>query len=402
MLNRRQFATGIAAVGVGGGGRARGQDQRPLKIGVLTDMNSAYADQTGMGAVTAVKMACADFGPVFGKPVEVVFGDTQLKADTASFIARRWWDTEGVDAIADIGGSAVALAVMQVSAEKKKIALAGSPGSSDITGKFCSPYTTQWSYDTYAVAKVLAQTILQQGGDTWFFLAADYAFGAALVADATPVIQAAGGKVVGQVKAPLNTSDFSSYLIEAQASGAKVVALANGGIDTVNSIKQAVEFGLTRGKQRVAALVMLITDVHSIGLELAQGTLLTVPFYWDRNDECRAWSRRFYKEVGRMPTYFQAGDYSQVTHYLKAVTAAGSRDANQVMAKMREVPVHDFFAPHGYVRKDGRMVHQMFLAQVKSPAESKEEWDVLKILTEVPGDQAFRPMDEGNCPLVRT
>ena len=294
MLNRRQFTTGIAAAGVGTASRARAQDQRPLKIGVLTDMNSTYADQTGMGAVTAVKMACADFGPVFGKPVEVVFGDSQLKADTASTIARRWWDTEGVDAIADIGGSAVALAVMQVSAEKKKIALAGSPGSSDITGKLCSPYTTQWSYDTYAVSKVLAQTILQQGGDTWFFIAADYAFGAALVADATPVIQAAGGKILGLVKAPLNTSDFSSYLLQAQSSGAKVVALANGGIDTVNCIKQASEFGLTKCSQRVAALVMLITDVRSIGLEMAQGTLLTVPFYWDRNDECRAWSRRFF------------------------------------------------------------------------------------------------------------
>lgn len=404
MLSRRDIiigATSLAAVGTLGR-RAWAQEQRPLKIGVLTDMNSAYADQTGAGALAAVKMACADFGPVFGHPVEVIAADTQLKADVAATIARRWWDTESVDAICDIGGSAVALAVMQISAEKKKIALAGSPGSSDITGKLCSPYTTQWSYDTYAVTKVLSQTIMQQGGDTWFFIAADYAFGTALVADATAVIQAKGGKVLGQVKAPLGTSDFSSYLLQAQSSGAKVIALANGGTDTINAIKQATEFGIQRGGQRVAALVMLLTDVHAIGLEMAQGTLLSVPFYWDRDAASRIWSQRFFQQVGRMPTYFQAGDYSQVTHYLKAVTAAGTRDADAVTAKMRELPVKDLFTADGVVRKDGRMVHQMFLAQVKTPAESKGEWDLLKILTEVPGDQAFRPLSEGGCPLVRS
>jgi branched-chain amino acid transport system substrate-binding protein len=346
-------------------------------------------------------MAATDAGPVLGKPAEVIFADSQIKADVASAIARKWWDTEGVDAICDLSGSAVALAVMAVSADKKKIALASSPGSSDITGKSCSPYTTQWTYDTYGNGTTLGRRILQDGGDTWFFIAADYAFGASLVADTSAIVQKGGGKVLGVVRHPLNAQDFSSYLLQAQASKAKVIGLANGGSDTINAIKQAAEFGITKGGQRLGVLVLMDTDVKSIGLPVAQGIVFPTAFYWDRTEDARKWSRRFHDSVGRMPTMFQAGAYSHALHYLKAVNAAGTKDADKVMAKMRELPVRDFFAPNGTVRADGRMVHDMYLAQVKAPAESKEPWDQMKILATVPRSEAFRPMNEGGCPLVK-
>jgi branched-chain amino acid transport system substrate-binding protein len=314
---------------------------------------------------------------------------------------RKWWNTDGVDTICDISGSGVALAVMDVSRTKKKISLASSPGSSDITGKLCSPYTTQWTYDTYGNATTLGRFMLKEGGDTWFFIAADYSFGASLVADTTAVIENGGGKVLGVARHPLNSADFSSYLLQAQASGAKVIGFANGGADTINSIKQAAEFGLMNGGQRLGVLVLMDTDVKSIGLDLAQRIVFPTAFYWDRTDETRKWSRQFYDIIGRMPTMFQAGAYSHALHYLKAVQATGTKDADEVMAKMREMPVNDFFAQNGVVRPDGRMVHDMYLAQVKTPTESKEPWDLFKILATVAGDKAFRPMSEGGCPLVR-
>lgn len=402
MLVSRRRACGLlmssALVGLG---RAQAQEEGPVRIGALTDLSSAYADLTGPALLQAVKMAIADFGPVLGKPAELVSADFQLKADIAAATARQWWDTGGVDAVIDLPSTAAALAVMQISVEKKKIVLATSPGSSAITGKACSPYTTHWAYDSYAMAATVARAVMQEGAKTWFFVAADYVFGASLVNDATDVIKSAGGQVLGVVRAPLNTMDFSSYLLQAQSSGADVVAFANAGTDVVACIKQSAEFGLSGGKQKVAALVLMDTDVHSIGLPIAKGTYIATAFYWDRDDASRAWSRRFYSAVGRMPTMLQAAAYSQTTHYLKAVRAAGTKDADRVMEKMRELPVQDFFAANGKVRADGRMVHDMYLAQVKAPEASKEEWDQYRIVRALPGDEAFRPLSAGGCPLVR-
>lgn len=397
-LSRRQLASTLAAAALAGG-RARAQDAGPVRIGALSDLSSAYSDLSGPGLIQGVRMAIADHGPVLGRPVELVSADCLLKPDVAAGIARQWWDNGGVDAIIDLPSTPVALAVMQISEERRKIVLATSPGSSDVTGKSCSPYTSHWCYDSFAMARTIGSAMMRQGAKTWFFIAANYGFGAALVSDASDYIGANGGKVLGVVRAPLNTTDFSSYLVEAQASGADVVALANGGADTVNAIKQAAEFGLRR-TQKLAALVLMDTDVHSIGLQVAQGTLLATAFYWDRTEASRAWSRRFYQAVGRMPTMLQAGAYSQAAHYLKAVQAAGTKDAEAVMARMRAMPVRDFFA-EGTVRADGRMVHDMYLAQVKAPQDSKEPWDQYRIVETLSGDEAFRSMAAGGCRLVR-
>ncbi len=315
-------------------------------------------------------------------------------------IARNWFDTQGVDAIIDLPSTGVTLPIMQLSAERKKIVLATSAGSSDISGKYCSPYTSQWVYDSYAMARTICPTLIKDGGDSFFFIAADYAFGASLVSDASKLVEAAGGKVLGVVRAPLNTADFSSYLLQAQSSKAKVIVLANAGADSVNCIKQATEFGIQKAGQRIAALVLMDPDVRSIGLPVGQGTLLATAFYWDRTEASRTFSKRFFDAVGRMPSMLQAGAYSQATHYLKAVQAAGSKDADKVMDKMRELPVSDFFTSAGKVRKDGLMVHDMYLAQVKSPDASKNHWDQLEILATIPGDDAFRPMDKNVCKLV--
>lgn len=398
-LSRRRLASTLAATAVLAGGRARAQDAGPVRIGALSDLSSAYSDLSGPGLIQGVRMAIADHGPVLGRPVELVSADCLLKPDVAASIARQWWDNGGVDAIIDLPSTPVALAVMQISEERRKIVLATSPGSSDVTGKSCSPYTSHWCYDSFAMARTIGSAMMRQGAKTWFFIAANYGFGAALVSDASDYIGANGGKVLGVVRAPLNTTDFSSYLVEAQASGADVVALANGGADTVNAIKQAAEFGLRR-TQKLAALVLMDTDVHSIGLQVAQGTLLATAFYWDRTEASRAWSRRFYQAVGRMPTMLQAGAYSQAAHYLKAVQAAGTKDAEAVMAQMRAMPVRDFFA-EGTVRADGRMVHDMYLAQVKAPQDSKEPWDQYRIVETLSGDEAFRSMAAGGCRLVR-
>ncbi|MEW6149236.1 MAG: ABC transporter substrate-binding protein [Pseudomonadota bacterium] len=376
--------------------------QAPLKIGVLADFSSVYSDIGGMGNVEATKMAIEDFGgQMFGKPIEMVSADVLNKADVASTIARKWWETEGVDMIIDLPTSATALAVMELSKQYEKIMIVTDAASSDITGKSCSPYTAHWTYDTYANAHTVGSAIVKNGGDTWFFLTADYVFGHSVERDTGDVVKASGGKVLGSVKHPLNTADFSSFLLQAQASKAKIIGLANGGGDTINAIKQAGEFGIVAGGQNLAAIVMFISDVHSLGLKLAQGLIVTEAYYWDLNDKTRAFGKRFMERVKRMPTMNQAATYSATLHYLKAVQAAGTRDTKTVMAKMRELPVKDAFTEHGVLREDGRMVHSMFLFQVKKPEESKGPWDYYKLLAEVPADQAFRPLKDGGCPLVK-
>jgi branched-chain amino acid transport system substrate-binding protein len=374
----------------------------PVKIGVLADLSSVYSDIGGPGSVEAARMAIEDFGgEVLGQKIEMISADALNKPDVASGIARKWYDAEGVDMIVDLPTSATALAVMELSKQFEKIVIITEAASSDITGKSCSPYTAHWTYDTYANAHTVGSAIVKQGGDSWFFITADYVFGHSLERDTAEVVKAAGGKVLGDVKAPLNNQDFSAHLLQAQASKAKVIGLANGGGDTINSIKQAAEFGIVQGGQRLAALVMFISDVHSLGLKAAQGLTITEAFYWDLNDETRAFGKRFHERTKRMPSMNQAATYSSVGHYLKAVKAAGTKETKAVMAKMREMPIVDVFTKNGKLREDGRMVHSMYLLEVKSPAESKGEWDVYKVLAEVAGDQAFRPLHEGGCPLVK-
>ncbi|MGX1319193.1 branched-chain amino acid transport system substrate-binding protein [Bradyrhizobium sp. USDA 377] len=376
--------------------------QTPLKIGVLSDFSSVYSDIGGMGNVEATKMAIEDFGgQMFGKPIDMVSADVLNKPDIASTIARKWWETEGVDMIIDLPTSATALAVMELSKQYEKIMIVTDAASSDITGKSCSPYTAHWTYDTYANAHTVGSAIVKNGGDTWFFLTADYVFGHSVERDTGDVVKTAGGKVAGSVKHPLNTADFSSFLLQAQASKAKIIGLANGGGDTINAIKQAGEFGIVAGGQNLAAIVMFISDVHSLGLKLAQGLIITEAYYWDLNDKTRAFGKRFLERVKRMPTMNQAATYSATLHYLKAVQAAGTKDTKTVMAKMRELPVKDAFTDNGTLREDGRMVHSMYLFQVKKPEESKGPWDYYKLLAEVPADQAFRPLKDGGCPLVK-
>jgi branched-chain amino acid transport system substrate-binding protein len=376
--------------------------QTPLKIGVLSDFSSVYSDIGGQGNVEATKMAIEDFGgQMFGKPIDMLSADVLNKPDVASTIARKWWETEGVDMIIDLPTSATALAVMELSKQYEKIMIVTDAASSDITGKSCSPYTAHWTYDTYANAHTVGSAIVKNGGDSWFFLTADYVFGHSVERDTGDVVKAAGGKVLGSVKHPLNTADFSSFLLQAQASKAKIIGLANGGGDTINAIKQAGEFGIVAGGQNLAAIVMFISDVHSLGLKLAQGLIITEAYYWDLNDKTRAFGKRFQERIKRMPTMNQAATYSATLHYLKAVQAAGTKDTKTVMAKMREMPVKDAFTDNGVLREDGRMVHSMFLFQVKKPEESKGPWDYYKLLAEVPADQAFRPLKDGGCPLVK-
>jgi branched-chain amino acid transport system substrate-binding protein len=378
------------------------QGSTPLKIGVLSDFSSVYSDIGGLGNVEATKMAIEDFGgSIFGKPIELLTADVLNKADVAASIARRWWENENVDMIIDLPTSATALAVMELSKQFEKIMIVTDAASSDITGKSCSPFTAHWTYDTYANAHTVGSAIVKNGGDTWFFVTADYLFGHSVERDTSDVVRAAGGKVLGSVKHPLNTPDFSSFLLQAQASKAKIIGLANGGGDTINAIKQAGEFGIVAGGQNLAAIVMFISDVHSLGLKLAQGLIVTEAYYWDLNDKTRAFGNRFLERVKRMPTMNQAATYSATLHYLKAVQAAGTKDSKTVMAKMREMPVRDAFTDNGVLRQDGRMVHSMFLFEVKKPEESKGPWDYYKVLSEVPGDQAFRPLKDGSCPLVK-
>jgi branched-chain amino acid transport system substrate-binding protein len=374
-----------------------------IKIGVLNDQAGPYADITGPGSVVAARMAVEDFGAAKkGMKVEVVFADHQNKPDVGSQIARQWYDVDKVDLILDVPTSSIALAINQITREKNKAFIVSGAATSDLTGKACSPNTVHWTYDTWALANGTGSAVVKTGGDTWFFLTADYAFGHALERDVEAVVLKAGGKVLGKVRAPFPTADFSSFLLQAQASKAKIIGLANAGTDTINAIKQGAEFGIVKGGQQFAGLLVFISDVHALGLEKAQGLVLTESFYWDLNPETRAWSKRFAeRHRGAMPTMVQAGVYSAVLHYLKAVEALKSDDGPKVIAKMKELSSDDPLFGKGMVRADGRHVHPMYLFEVKKPSESKGPWDYYKLRATIPADQAFRPMDQGDCPMVK-
>ncbi|HZQ01714.1 MAG TPA: ABC transporter substrate-binding protein [Reyranella sp.] len=374
-----------------------------VKVGVATDMSSLYADINGPGAVVATQMAIDEFGgKVNGKKIELVTGDIQNKADVAASLAGRWYDSEGVDMILGAGASSSSIAIEGVAGQKKRIFLAPDPASSDITGKLCNPYTIQWVYDTAALANGTGSAVVKSGGKTWFFLTADYAFGYALERDVTAVVTKAGGKVLGDIKHPINTQDFSSFLLQAQSSKAQIIGLANAGGDTINSIKQAAEFGIVKGGQKLAGLLVFVSDVHSLGLERAQGLRLTEAFYWDLNDKTRAFSKRFAEKFkGKMPTMVQAGFYSATLAYLNAVKAVGTDDADKVMAQMKATKWDDPVFGKSWIRPDGRKMHDMYLFEVKAPAESKGPWDYYKLLATIPADQAFRPLDQGGCPMIK-
>jgi branched-chain amino acid transport system substrate-binding protein len=373
-----------------------------VKIGVLDDMSGPYSDNTGPGDVLAVKMAVADFGgTVLGKPIEVISADMQSKVDVGVGIARRWYEHEQVDMIIGIPHSAIALGVVQLAERTNRLVLPTAAATAELTGKACSAHSAHWVYDTYGQSKTIASAIVRQGGDSWFFVTVDYAFGIALEQNAGDFVKAAGGKVLGSARHPLGVSDFSSYLLQAQASKAKVVVMANGGADITNAIKQAKEFGLDKSGQRLAALLIQYPEVRALGLKTAQGLLMASPFYWDMNPEARAFSDRFAAAKGMPPTMIQAGTYGAALHYLKAVKAAGTDEAKAVMAKMKELPINDFMTRNGRIREDGRVIRDMYLMQAKTPEESKGEWDLAKIVETIPGDQAFRPLHEGGCPLVK-
>jgi branched-chain amino acid transport system substrate-binding protein len=377
--------------------------QISVKAGVLNDRSGVYADLSGEGSVIAARMAVEDFKAAEkGLKVEIVSADHQNKPDVGSTIARQWYDQDGVDLILDVPTSSAALAVSQITKEKNKIFINSGAGTSDLTGKACSPNTIHWTYDTYAVAQGTGGAMVKAGGDTWFFVTADYAFGHSLERDTAAVVQKAGGKVLGAVRTPFPGTDFSSFLLQAQASKAKVIGLANAGGDLINSVKQASEFGITQGGQKLAGLLTFISDVHSLGLQAAQGLVLTESFYWDRDDQTRAWSERFAKlHGGRKPTMVHAGVYSGLMHYLKAVEATKSKDAATVMAKMKEMPADDPLFGKGSIRPNGRKIHDMYLYEVKKPAESKGPWDYYKQISILPAEQAFQPLAETGCSLVK-
>ena len=374
-----------------------------VKIGVLTDMSGQFSHESGEGSVTAVKMAVEDFGgKVLGNPIEVIVADHQNKTEVAIAKAKEWFDVDKVDMIANLINSAVAIGVAGVAKEKNGIAIINGSGSSRLTGDMCTPNSIHYAYDTYALAVGTGNALIKQGKKNWFFLTADYAFGHALEADTASVVKAGGGAVVGSVRYPINTLDHGSFMLQAQGSGADVIAVAGSGTVFINAVKAAHDFGLTQsGKQSLAGLLVWITDIHSMGLENAQGLVLTNAFYWDRDDETRAFSKRFEARMGRKPHMGDAGDYSSTMHYLKAVEAAGTDEAQSVMAKMREMKVNDFFAKNGYIRADGRFIHDMYVYQVKSPSESKGPWDYYKLVQVIPGEQAFRPLSQSQCPLIK-
>ncbi len=376
---------------------------KPLKLGAILDMSGLYADITGTGSETAAKMAAEDFGgEVLGRKIEIVAADHLNKADLSANIARDMLDNQGVEAIVDVAASATALAAGEIAKARNKIIIFNGPGSIRLSNEACGPYTVHYVFDTFGQANVTGLATVKTGLDSRFFLTADYAFGADLEKDTTAVVLKSGGKVLGAVKHPLNTSDFSSFLLQAQSSKAKVIGLANAGGDTINAIKQAAEFGLTKsGGQKLSPLLAFISDIDSVGLETAQGLILAEAFYWDLNDETRAFTKRFQERTKRVPTSAQAGVYSSVLHYLKAVKAAGTTDAAPVMKLMKDTPINDMFAKNGRIREDGRMVHDMYLFEVKKPSESKGRWDDYKLLATVPGDQAFQPLEASRCPLVK-
>ncbi|MDB5841423.1 MAG: transporter, substrate binding protein [Herminiimonas sp.] len=371
-----------------------------VKIGVIVDKTGVYSANGGPGAVKAVEMAVRDFGgKVNGKPIQLVNADYQNKVDVALSKAREWIDRDQVDMIIESTDSAAAIAMQKLGADKKRVMIFAGSASTALTNKECTPYGIHYVYDTYALATGTGRAVMQEGGNSWYFLTADYAFGSSLEKDTTAVIQEMGGKVLGTIKHPLSAPDFSSFLLQAQASKAKVVGLANAGRDTQNSVRQAAEFGLTKGGQKLATLLVFDTDVKGMGLEVAQGLLFTTGYYWDYNDETRAWSKRFYAEHKAMPTMIQAGAYSATMHYLKAIQGAGTDNADAVMKKMKATPINDFFAKNGKILPNGRMVHDMYLAEAKTPAESKGEWDLIKIKRVIPGDQAFQSASASTCTL---
>jgi branched-chain amino acid transport system substrate-binding protein len=402
ILMKRIFAGAFACALALSAGAALAQTKPPLKLGGILDMSGLYADITGPGSETAAKMAAEDFGgEVLGRKIEIVAADHLNKADVAASLARDMLDNQGVEMIFDVAASATALAAGEIAKARNKIIIFNGPATIALTNEACGPYTVHYTYDTFGQANVTGLAAVKSGLDTWFFLTADYAFGQALEKDTTNVVLKNGGKVLGSVRHPLNTSDFSSFLLQAQASKAKVIGLANAGGDTINSIKQAAEFGLMKGGQKASPLLVFVTDIDSIGLETAQNLLLSEAFYWDLNDETRAFSKRFMERVKRPPTTAQAGVYSSVGHYLKAVKAAGTTDAAAVMKVMKETPVNDMFAKNGKIREDGRMVHEMYLFEVKKPSESKARWDYYKLLGTVAGNDAFQPLELSRCPLVK-
>jgi branched-chain amino acid transport system substrate-binding protein len=384
-------------------GQAQGQiSGNTVKVGVMTDMTGTYSDIGGPGSVTAAQMAVEDFGgTVNGAPIEVVSTDHQNKPDIASARAREWIDTEGVDMITDLVTSSTGLAVQEIGKDKKTIIMNSGSATSRLTNDDCSPYGFHWTYDTYALANGTGRAVVEQGGDSWFFLTADYAFGHSLEEDVTKVVNASGGEVLGSVRHPFPSSDFASFLLQAQGSGAKVIGLANAGADTINSIKQAKEFGIVEGGQSLAGLLMFITDIHALGLDTAQGLYLTTGWYWDLNDETREWAARFEEKMGKKPTMVQAGVYSAVTNYLKAIEAAGSDNADAVADQLHGMKIDDMFADNGVVYPNGRMAHDMYLARVKSPDQSQGPWDYLEIVQTIPAEEAFQKPEETTCPLVK-
>jgi len=404
MATKRMLSTlgaGLALLMAVSGASAAGLSDGVLKVGVMTDMSGAYSDLCGPGSVVAAQMAIDDYGgKVLGKKIELTSVDHQNKADIAANKAREWFDTGKVDVIADLPTSSTALAVMEVANQKNKITLISTGASTRITNKNCTPTNVHWTYDTYALAVGTGKAVVANGGDSWYFITADYAFGHSLEGDTSDVVTANGGKVLGKIRAPFPNTDFSSFLMQAQASGAKIIGLANAGADTINAIKQAKEFGITQN-QTLAGLLIFITDINSLGLETAQGMMLTTGFYWDRDDETRAWAKRFSALHKNMPTMGQAGVYSSLMHYFKAVDKAGTDESGAVMTTMKSLPVNDMFAKNGYIRDDGRMVHDMYLVQVKKPSESKGPWDYYKVLRTIPGDEAYMSLDKSTCKLVK-
>jgi branched-chain amino acid transport system substrate-binding protein len=384
-------------------GVAHAQNAKPFRIGAMVDMSGTYSALGGQGMVNALKMAAEDFGgKVLGRPIEILSANYQNKVDIASARAREWYDQDDVKMIIESADSGSSLAMQKIAREKKRMIIFAGSASSALTNAECSPYGVHYVYDTYALAHGTGAAVTKAGGDSWFFLTADYAFGHALEKDTSTVVVENGGKVLGSVRSPLNTPDFSSYLLQAQASKAKVIGLANAGADTQNAVRQASEFGIVQSGQKLATLLVFITDIKGLGLQVSQGLTFTNGFYWDRNDDTRAFAKRYGdRNGGAMPSMVQAGAYSATMHYLKAVAAAGTDDADAVSAKMKETEINDFFATKGKIREDGRMVHDMFLVEAKKPSESKGPWDLMKIISVIPGDQAFRPLSESVCPLVK-
>ncbi len=381
---------------------AQGVSDDVVKIGVIVDMTGVYSGNGGKAVVVATQMAVEDFGgKVLDKPIEVISADYQNKVDITSATARRWFDQDRVDAIIESTDSASAIAIQKLGAERKRITIAAGSASTALTNAECSPYGIHYVYDTYALATGTGRAIMQEGGKDWYFITADYAFGHSLEKNTADMVKEMGGKVVGTVRHPLNTNDFASYLLQAQGSGANVIALANAGTDFSTSLKQAQEFGITSGNQSIAAMLVFLSDLRALGPAVANGVKFTTGFYWDYNDETRAFSERFHKRFGAMPTDIQAGAYSATMTYLNAIKAAGTDDAAKVREQLRNVTINDFFAKGGKIRDDGRMVHEMYLAQAKGPDESKSEWDLMKILRPIPGDDAFLPLERSTCPLVK-